>query len=252
VLRVARAQKVRIAPETVLSLIDQAASISTREAGILLLVAQAQPGDLPLAKKWATAERLGTSAAGLRVWAAIEKEKAEPMLRELLANPTPGIRLAAARALLDLGANVDVLSAAKDAPAEEAVFLLHAAESRLRHAYKDKRKDEAALRHYAQVRDGLVIVLGKVEGVKIEDRPALNTQYYIDQHLDTSKNPEILFYQVQWFSGQWSGWLTPGFNDKMEDDRKIRLWACFNDHNNKVITTTRRDLARQILDLDQP
>lgn len=249
VLRVARAQKVRIAPETVLALVDQTATTSTREAGIALLVSQAQAEDVALAKKWLTSERPGTQAAGLRVLAAVEKEKAVPTLREHLTKPS---RLAAARALLDLGAEVDVLMAAKDAPAEEAVFLLLAAETRLRIAYKDKRKDEKAMQHYGQVRDGFILTLAKVEGVKFEDRPALNTQYYLEQHLDTSKHPEILFYQVQWFAGHWSGWLAPGFADKMDDERKIRCWACFNDHNNKVITTTRRDLFRQILDLDQP
>lgn len=249
VLRVARAQKARIAPATVLALVDQAATTSTREAGIALLVSQAQAEDAALARKWLTSARPGIQAAGLRVLAAVEKDRAIPLLREHLTKPG---RLAAARALLDLGAEVDVLQAAKDAPAEEAVFLLLAAETRLRFDYKDRRKDEKAMRHYGQVAEGLVITLGKVEGVKFEDRPAMNTQYYLEQHLDTSKHPEILFYQVQWFAGHWSGWLAPGFNDRMDDERKIRCWACFNDHNNKVITTTRRDLFRQILDLDQP
>ena len=55
-----------------------------------------------------------------------KKEKAVPALRELLSTPAGRVRVAAARALMDAGVEVNALEAAKDVPAGEAVFLLRA------------------------------------------------------------------------------------------------------------------------------
>jgi hypothetical protein len=55
--------------------------------------------------------------------------------------------------------------------------------------------------------------------------------------LDSAKHPEIKNYRIQWFSGAWSGWFTPGVNDldwKTNPDGSYRLaWAYFGDHTHE-------------------
>jgi hypothetical protein len=250
--RVARDKKVRLDPEPVLAVIARAESIALAEAGRDLLVAQAKADDLAQAKKWAGSEMLAVKAAGLRVWAVLDKGGAVPALRELLKNPTPGVRAAAARALLDVGEEVDALAAVAEVAPEEAVFVLKAAEWKLRNALKDRRKDGKAMEGYYRLLDAYGAVLAKVPGVRTEKLPPQNTQHYLELAHDTTKHPDIVLYKIQWFAGHWSHWYSPGFNDAGEDGRVMRLWSCFNDHNFEVVTTTRRDLFRQILDLDKP
>lgn len=251
-LRVARDKKVRLDPDLVRTVVERADAVPLAEAGRNLLVAQATADDLPLAKKWAASETLAVKAAGLRLLAVLDKEQAVPTLRELLKNPTPGVRAAAARALVDADAEFDAVAAVAGVEPEEAVFVLHAAEWRMRQALKDKRKDGKAMEAYYRLVEGYAAVLPKVPGVRVEKLPPRNTQHYLEQGYDTTKHPDVVLYKIQWFAGHWSHWFRPGFNDAEESDRRARHWGCFNDHNHEVVTTTRRDLFRQILDLEKP
>ncbi len=65
--------------------------------------------------------------------------------------------------------------------------------------------------------------------------PALHTTEF--GTLDSSKHPEVLNYRIQWFSGTWSEWYTPGVNDldwKTNPDGSYRLvWAYFGDHTHE-------------------
>ncbi len=57
--------------------------------------------------------------------------------------------------------------------------------------------------------------------------------------LDISQHPEILKYRIQWFSGYWSPWYTPGKNDvdwKVNlDGTKRRVWSYFDDHVHEIV-----------------
>lgn len=53
--------------------------------------------------------------------------------------------------------------------------------------------------------------------------------------LDISGHSDILRYRIQWYSGGWSDWYTPGVDDvnwKTNDDgSKSRVWGYFSDHS---------------------
>lgn len=62
----------------------------------------------------------------------------------------------------------------------------------------------------------------------------LRTKYWQDLGLDISAHPEIYQYKIQWFSGYWSPWFTPGLDDvdwKLSDRR---VWSYFEDHNYRI------------------
>ena len=53
---------------------------------------------------------------------------------------------------------------------------------------------------------------------------------------------EIIAYRIQWFSGKWSGWYVPGYNDidwkygSCTNSKALRrVWSYFYDHNHKYI-----------------
>jgi hypothetical protein len=52
--------------------------------------------------------------------------------------------------------------------------------------------------------------------------------------LDTSKHPEIKRYRIQWFSGRWSKWYTPGKDDIDWKGSDRRVWSYFTDHSHEV------------------
>ena len=91
--------------------------------------------------------------------------------------------------------------------------------------------------------------LSRLPGVTREKKVRANTSHWIDLGMSTDKHPEVLAYKIRWAGGQWTDWLVPGYNDAMEDGRKIRLWACFNDHEYEIVTSTRKELQRIVLDV---
>ena len=69
---------------------------------------------------------------------------------------------------------------------------------------------------------------------RIVDEVALRTKYWQDLGLNTSAHPEIYKYQIQWFSGYWSPWYTPGVDDVDWALSNRRVWAYFEDHNHRM------------------
>ncbi len=68
--------------------------------------------------------------------------------------------------------------------------------------------------------------------------PPLRNSEFGNLGLDISKHPEIIIYRIQWFSGGWSEWYTPGVDDidwKVNDDgTKRRVWGYFGDHIHEI------------------
>jgi hypothetical protein len=62
----------------------------------------------------------------------------------------------------------------------------------------------------------------------------LGTTYWQDLGLDISAHPEIYQYQIQWFSGYWSPWYTPGVDDVDWKLSNRRVWSYFEDHNYRI------------------
>lgn len=63
----------------------------------------------------------------------------------------------------------------------------------------------------------------------------LGNQDFTTIGTDTSSHSEILRYRLQWFSGYWSEWYTPGVNDleMAKFNGTLRYWAYFGDHNHE-------------------
>ncbi|MBI5733158.1 peptidoglycan-binding protein [Candidatus Jorgensenbacteria bacterium] len=68
-------------------------------------------------------------------------------------------------------------------------------------------------------------------------RAPLYTREFSNLGLDTSSYPEIMKYRIQWFSGGWSEWYTPGVDDVdwKNDGVPRRVWAYFGDHNHEFV-----------------
>lgn len=69
---------------------------------------------------------------------------------------------------------------------------------------------------------------------RIVDKVALRTKYWQNLGLNTSAHPEIYQYQIQWFSGYWSPWYTPGVDDVDWVLSNRRVWSYFEDHNYRL------------------
>jgi hypothetical protein len=82
-----------------------------------------------------------------------------------------------------------------------------------------------------------VVVRGQYDCATVESikRAPLKTTEF--GTLNSALHPEILNYRIQWYSGAWSEWYTPGVNDldwKTNPDGTYRLaWAYFGDHNHE-------------------
>ncbi|MDP2812462.1 MAG: CARDB domain-containing protein [bacterium] len=62
----------------------------------------------------------------------------------------------------------------------------------------------------------------------------LRTKHWQELGLDTSDHPEIYQYQIQWFSGYWSPWYTPGLDDIDWKLKNRRVWSYFENHHHQV------------------
>jgi hypothetical protein len=160
------------------------------------------------------------------------------------------VRVAAARALVDLGKALDYKKYAAELDPEMRVLILCVAEKRFRQENKDQRDKPGVMEEYQNLLKDYAAALATVKNVKLEKKGPQNTQYWLELGLKTSKHPEVLMYRIQWLNGSWSGWFVPGFNDReVGKGRDIRLWACFNDHEYEVITTTDKTKQREVQDL---
>src|SRR5262249_14911223 len=137
-----------------------------------------------------------------------------------------------------------------DLAPESRVLVLRDVEKRFRKENKDNRGKPGVMGEYDTLLSDYAAALAKVKTVKLEKKGQQNTQYWLNLGLNTSAHPEILMYRIQWFSGSWSSWYVPGFNDReVGKGRDIRMWGCFNDHTYEVITTAEKTRYREVQDL---
>lgn len=251
--------KIRLEPKELYRLAELSAEGSLYETVTQSIMASAKEGDLDLAKKmFAKENSLPVRATALRVMASIQKKNSLDLLKESLKDKEPAIRVAAARALVETNGTLakeetELLKGmVKELDPETAVIVYQIMEYNLREKNPKGFKDPEAAKAHSQLVAAYSEILDKVKGVTKKANQPANTQYWLEQGMDTSKNPEVLAYRIKWFSGQWSGWYIPGSNDKLgNDERNIRCWACFNDHEFEVITTSRKELYRKVLDLPE-
>jgi hypothetical protein len=213
-------------------------------------VAAMRPDDLPTLKTMIAEEKNSrVRAAAVRGWITLSRDDITPELRKLLEDPDMAVRSAAALALIRKGQEIDFKKYLDKLDGEAKVVLYREAEAAFRRAHRADRKDPKVYAEHQQLTAAYLEALTNLPGVTREKKPAARTPHWIDLGMDTSKHPEVVAYKVRWFSGAWSAWLVPGYNDPMEDGRKLRLWACFNDHEYEVITTLRKDLQRIVIDV---
>ena len=90
-------------------------------------------------------------------------------------------------------------------------------------------------------------------------RGPLGNNSFADLKYDVTTHPEILKYRIQWFSGAWSSWFTPGVDDvdwkTPADYSRRRVWAYFGDHNHEfqkcgVATAGKPDLIVSSISLE--
>ena len=249
VFRIVRQRKIRLDLPGLLDVVSNCDG-AAREAGqdaIVGLVAQA---DLPLIQRWLNDKRPRIQAVGIRALGAVLKSDAVPDLQKYLTHKDGELRAAAAIALVEGGKTTDLKRFATILDAESYVLVLRAADRRFRQQHRDDRIKPEVANEYHQLTELYADALTKSADVKREKKPRCNDVYWINLGLDTSKHPEVLMYRIRWFGGDWSAWLVPGFNDReVGKGRDIRLWACFNDHEFEIVTTTRKDKQREVQDL---
>lgn len=97
-----------------------------------------------------------------------------------------------------------------------------------------------------------------IYALEITAPPQHNTQWVNSLDLDLDiriLNQKIIAYQIQWFSGSWSGWYVPGINDLYQKagEPLRRVWATFNDHNYRYISVpvNSQNQIRTFNELDQ-
>jgi hypothetical protein len=179
-----------------------------------------------------------------------DNDKLVRQLHVWLDDADATIRMAAARALIQIGESLDADKYAKLLIPATMAVLLRAEEKRFRQKNKDRLKDREAIKQYQGLLIRYVETLSKVKDVQRAKKSASRDKHWFNQGLDTSKHPELLMYRIRWFSGGWSGWFVPGFNDRETGKgRNVRHWGCFSDHEHEIIVTTNKELYREIDDL---
>ncbi|MFH1311055.1 MAG: hypothetical protein ABIH65_01480 [Nanoarchaeota archaeon] len=85
------------------------------------------------------------------------------------------------------------------------------------------------------------------DNISSQISPPFRNSEFGNLGLDISKHPEIIRYRIQWFSGGWSEWYTPGVDDidwKLNDDgTKRRVWGYFGDHTHEIETCNSKILG---------
>lgn len=248
--QVARAHSVPLTASQILPVLIRCEYPAALEAAQDAFVASAGKADLGLVRRLLGDKDLRVKAAALRALGAVGKEDAADELRKYLRSKEVTERGAAARALAGLGKVMDYKKYTADLDPESRVLVLRDVEKRFRQENKDRRARPGVLGEYETLLGDYAAALAKAKNVKFEKKGPQNTQYWLKLGLDTSKHPEVLMYRIQWFSGPWSGWYVPGFNDReVGKGRDIRMWGCFNDHTYEVITATDRTRYREVRDL---
>lgn len=255
-VRLVRSKKWEAKLDQLIAVADVCATRTAAETLQDLLAERATPADEKAVRAWLTDKNPKRVAAGARVFPLISKAEVPAEVTKLLDHADEGVKFAAARGLLQRMDSVDFKTYKDNLSAEGYARLIAAAERDFRVANADKLKDEKAMAKYGKIVEQLIPALQACEAYKHEKKPGTNTDEWVKLGPDTSSKPEVLFYRVRWFSGQWSGWMTPGYGDMLmegakPDPRNIRCWACFGDHEYETIQATRPDQHRVIVDAKQ-
>lgn len=248
--RTMAARKVRIEPGEFRPIIASCDREPLATAAQEAFVAALLPDDLPALKRMIAEEKNSrVRAAALNGWIVLSRDDITGELSKLLEDSDAMVRSTAALALMRKGQQVDWKNHLDKLDAEAKALVYREAEITFRRNHKKDRKEQKVHDEYLKLVGSYVEVLSGLKGVKRETNKPANNLHWIHLGMDTSKHPEVIAYKVKWFSGQWSCWLIPGYNDPIEDGRNLRAWACFNDHEHIVITTSRKDLQRIVLDV---
>ncbi|MCH7727265.1 MAG: hypothetical protein IH991_12415 [Planctomycetes bacterium] len=207
--------------------------------------------DLRHVQKALIDRRLRVQAAAIRALPAVlPMEDAIAELHKWLKHDELMIRSAAVRAIVAAGKTLDAEIAQNKLDVETVVVVLRAEERQFRMKHKNDRADRDVMKRYQELLTQYAQTLAKSKDVRQVKNPAARNRHHFELGLDTSKHPEILMYRIRWFSGTWSGWFVPGFNDRERGKgRNVRHWGCFNDHQHEVVSTTDKSKYREIADL---
>jgi hypothetical protein len=245
-----RAKSIPITPSRILPVISRCEMPAALEAAQDAFVAGMGKDDLKMARELAGDKDPRVRVAAIRSLGAIRKEEAFAELEKHLASKDGASRGAAARALGEAVGPGEARKHAAKLDAVTAALVLRSAEWRFRQVNKDRRGVAGVMDEYHKLLDDYALALEKAKDIKREKKGQQNTEYWLKLGLDTSKHPEVLMYRIRWFSGSWSAWYVPGFNDReVGKGRDIRMWGCFNDHEYEVVTAADKAKHRAVLDL---
>jgi len=224
-----RARNIPLSASQILPVLSRCENPAALAAAQDALVAAVGKDDLAQVRNWIADKDPRVQVAAIRALGAIRKADAVGELEKHLTSKDAKVRGAAARALVDLGKALDYKKYAAELDPETRVLILRVAEKSFRQENKDKRDKPEVMAEYQKLLNDYAAALAKVKNVKQEKKGRQNTAYWLELGLNTSKHPEVLMYRIQWFSGGWSSWFVPGFNDReIGKGRDVRLWACFN------------------------
>ncbi|MGF1580626.1 MAG: HEAT repeat domain-containing protein [Gemmataceae bacterium] len=239
-------RKIRIAPTLLIQCLERCEDEGLLFAGQKALLATLKDADLSLSKKWMNSENPQRQATGLRVLGALKKEKAIPELTKWLKKDNSIVRTGAIRALVSVAPHFELTKYTKGLEGEILALVYREAIATFQRQHQKPVETKDLVRKYVTLTEKYAELLSKMDSVEVKKRGRLSTNYWINLKLDTSKHPEIVLYRIKWFNGRWSQWFTPGYNDRhTSDNRKIRMWALFNDHSSEVIIAKDRNFYRK-------
>lgn len=252
VFRQIESQRIEVDLKQMLEVIAACESHAVIEAALDAFAAAVGNEDADLIRRSLKDDRVLVQAAAIRALPEIEDDKKLLIgqLHKWLGQEEAILRIAAVRSLVELGASLDAEEYADLLDTHTMVVVLRAEEKRFRQQHKDQRNDRDVRTKHQVLLTRYADVLAKSKQVTRKQHAASRSREWINQGLDTSKYPDVLMYRIRWFSGSWSGWFVPGFNDREKGKgRDIRHWGCFADHTHEIIRTTDQRLYREIHDL---
>jgi hypothetical protein len=243
-------EKIRVDLKLLIATIQKSTSSQMVRAGQAALAAIANQEDIPQLRKWIENEDARVKGAAIHSLAKVLGNDAVGELQMILDGDDAPAQSAAAQALVKLKADIDWPKYEKLLDKETLARVLHFRESNFRKKHREDRDQDEVKQQYATLLQRYIDIVGKSENVFREERKPTNSTHWFLQGLNTSKHPEVLAYRIRWFSGKYSAWMAPGYNDREQGKgRDIRMWANFNDHPHEAIYTTDRSKYRLILDL---
>jgi uncharacterized protein (DUF934 family) len=247
--RLIQQRRLKVSPSLLLRFIEGCEGRSALEAAQDALAGLLGPGDRDTIRTWLDDKNPRIQATGVVALGMVARDDPVLELKKWLTHDQEQVRSAAARVLVAKSRTVDFQDYARVLDAESLALVLRVAERQFRHQNQDKRTDAGVMKDYEKLLSQYAEALQRCKGIQHARQGPANDLSWLEMGMDTSKRPDVLLYRVRWFSGQWSPWFVPGFNDRLNDPRNLRCWACFNDHEFEIIIATQKDSHREILDL---